>query len=144
MDAWKIPQSSHSRLDRNFLMDALPFAREERISLVKMLFATRQILQTNSKDALVDRATACFQQVFEFQPCGERCLPTVHFVVKVTFTGSKGDDDASVMEISGEPKKRATIVCDGRSLSTCDPECFLASHGVSCELRPPVTQDRFL
>ncbi len=31
---------------------ALPFAREERISLVKMLFATRQNLQTNSKDAL--------------------------------------------------------------------------------------------
>ncbi len=32
---------------------ALPFAREERIFLVKMLFATRQNLQTNSKDALV-------------------------------------------------------------------------------------------
>ncbi|QDT33557.1 hypothetical protein [Thalassoglobus polymorphus] len=31
---------------------ALPLAREERISLVKMLFATRQNLQTNSKDAL--------------------------------------------------------------------------------------------
>ncbi|QDT32074.1 hypothetical protein Mal48_13150 [Thalassoglobus polymorphus] len=27
-------------------------AREERISLLKMLFATRQILQTNSKDTL--------------------------------------------------------------------------------------------
>ncbi len=34
---------------------ALPCAREERISLVKMLFATRQILQTNSKDALKQR-----------------------------------------------------------------------------------------
>ncbi len=32
---------------------ALPFVREVRISLVKMLFATRQNLQTNSKDALV-------------------------------------------------------------------------------------------
>ncbi|QDT33596.1 hypothetical protein Mal48_28490 [Thalassoglobus polymorphus] len=53
MDAWKIPQSSHSRLDRNFLMDALPCTREERISLVKMQFATRPVLQTNSKDALV-------------------------------------------------------------------------------------------
>ncbi|QDT34308.1 hypothetical protein Mal48_35680 [Thalassoglobus polymorphus] len=52
MDAWKIPQSSHSRLDRNFLMDALPSAREELISLVKMLFATRQVLRTSSKDAL--------------------------------------------------------------------------------------------
>ncbi|QDT32101.1 hypothetical protein Mal48_13420 [Thalassoglobus polymorphus] len=52
MDAWKIPQSSHSRLDRNFLMDALLPAHEERISLAKMTFATRQILQTNSKDAL--------------------------------------------------------------------------------------------
>ncbi len=52
MDAWKIPQSSHSRLDRNFLMDALLCALDERISPVKMLFATRQNLQTNSKDAL--------------------------------------------------------------------------------------------
>ncbi len=32
---------------------ALPCAREGRISLVKILFATRQNLQTNSKDALV-------------------------------------------------------------------------------------------
>ncbi|WP_417847783.1 serine hydrolase domain-containing protein [Thalassoglobus sp.] len=32
---------------------ALPFACEERISLAKMLFATRQNLQTNSRDALV-------------------------------------------------------------------------------------------
>ncbi|QDT32830.1 hypothetical protein Mal48_20770 [Thalassoglobus polymorphus] len=31
---------------------ALPCAREERIALVKMLFATRQSLQTYSKDAL--------------------------------------------------------------------------------------------
>ncbi len=31
---------------------ALPCARDERISLVKILFATRQNLQTNSKDAL--------------------------------------------------------------------------------------------
>ncbi len=31
---------------------ALLCAREERISLVKMLFATRQNLQTSSKDAL--------------------------------------------------------------------------------------------
>ncbi len=31
---------------------ALPFAREERISPGKMLFTTRQNLQTNSKDAL--------------------------------------------------------------------------------------------
>ncbi|QDT34880.1 hypothetical protein Mal48_41530 [Thalassoglobus polymorphus] len=33
---------------------ALPCAREERISLVKILFTTRQVLQTNSKDFLVD------------------------------------------------------------------------------------------
>ncbi len=31
---------------------ALPCTREKRISLVKMLFATRQNLQTNPKDAL--------------------------------------------------------------------------------------------
>ncbi|QDT33106.1 hypothetical protein [Thalassoglobus polymorphus] len=31
---------------------APPCVREERISLVKILFATRQILQTDSKDAL--------------------------------------------------------------------------------------------
>ncbi len=34
---------------------ALPCAREERISLVKTLFATRQFMQTNSKDALERR-----------------------------------------------------------------------------------------
>ncbi len=32
---------------------ALPFVREQRISLVKMLFVTRQNLQTSSKVALV-------------------------------------------------------------------------------------------
>ncbi len=36
---------------------ALPFAREERISLAKMLFSTRQNLQTTSKDALVDSSS---------------------------------------------------------------------------------------
>ncbi len=35
---------------------ALPFARVERSSQVKMLFATRQNLQTNSKDALFTQA----------------------------------------------------------------------------------------
>ncbi|WP_417848316.1 hypothetical protein [Thalassoglobus sp.] len=39
-------------LDDSLEQFALPFAREERIFLVKMLFATRQNLQTNSKDAL--------------------------------------------------------------------------------------------
>ncbi|QDT34845.1 hypothetical protein Mal48_41180 [Thalassoglobus polymorphus] len=43
-----------------------------------------------------------------------------------------------------EEQKKSDHQDDGRSLLTCDPECFLASHGVSCELRPPVTQDRFL
>ncbi len=44
----------------------LPCAREEHISPVKMLFATRQNLQTNSKDALLlqshdDRTSRCFE-----------------------------------------------------------------------------------
>ncbi|QDT33399.1 hypothetical protein Mal48_26520 [Thalassoglobus polymorphus] len=37
---------------------ALPRAREERISLLKMLFTTRQILQSNSKDALVSESNS--------------------------------------------------------------------------------------
>ncbi|QDT33450.1 hypothetical protein Mal48_27030 [Thalassoglobus polymorphus] len=45
------------RLRKQFLsleQFALLCAREERISLVKMLFATSQMLQTNSKDALAE------------------------------------------------------------------------------------------
>ncbi len=41
---------------------ALPLAREERISLAKMLFATRQILPTNSKDALVNLSRRLFAE----------------------------------------------------------------------------------
>ncbi|QDT35397.1 tetratricopeptide repeat protein [Thalassoglobus polymorphus] len=40
------------RLKTSLEQFARPCAREERISLGKMLFATRKILQTNSKDAL--------------------------------------------------------------------------------------------
>ncbi len=43
---------------------ALPCAREGRISLVKILFATRQNLQTNSKDALACSTTT---EVYFFQ-----------------------------------------------------------------------------
>ncbi|QDT34613.1 hypothetical protein Mal48_38760 [Thalassoglobus polymorphus] len=43
---------------------ALPCAREERISLVKVLFATRQILQTNSKNALDFRSIQDFWVCF--------------------------------------------------------------------------------
>ncbi|QDT33614.1 hypothetical protein Mal48_28680 [Thalassoglobus polymorphus] len=48
---------------------ALPCAREERISLVKIQFATRQDLQTNSKDALAGKCQVnfdAFDANFEF------------------------------------------------------------------------------
>ncbi|QDT33628.1 hypothetical protein Mal48_28820 [Thalassoglobus polymorphus] len=46
------PGPARNRLLEQF---ALPCAREERVSLEKMLFTTRQILQTHSKDVLAKR-----------------------------------------------------------------------------------------
>ncbi len=47
------PRRLPTRLGRRLEQFALSFAREVRIPLVKMLFATRQNLQTDSKDALI-------------------------------------------------------------------------------------------
>ncbi len=52
----------HQRDERVLEQFALPCACEERVPLVKMLFATRQNLQTNSKDALVEKMT---EEIFD-------------------------------------------------------------------------------
>ncbi len=54
---WAAWHRKNRRVCLNLEQFALPFAREERISL-KMLFATRQNLQTNLKDVLAPIAMA--------------------------------------------------------------------------------------
>ncbi len=61
---------------------ALPFAHEERIFLVKMLFSMRQNLQTNSKDALVQCSWVRGKGPRSSGPLvvRSRSLKTCHFV----------------------------------------------------------------
>ncbi|QDT31488.1 hypothetical protein [Thalassoglobus polymorphus] len=52
LQSGRATQSAKALMTESLSLFALPYAREERIFLVKKMFATRQLLQASSKDAL--------------------------------------------------------------------------------------------